>query len=116
MLAETLDYVVDTLVAAGVPASTDPRNLTLPGVWVTPDTLTLDTLDGAAATVRVSLVIIGTGSGPAAAVVDLDRLLALVVDTLPVSSDWSAASIRLPNQSAEPLPALQGSIVLEWTP
>lgn len=114
MLHECVTHVLQELTAAGVTASNDARNLSLPGVWVTPDTFSSDRLVADSASVTLALVLV-TNTAGGQALTDLDELLSEVLTILDPNPDWTAASIRLPNHSADPLPALRGSITLDWS-
>ena len=115
MLNPALAYVVDELDVVEVNATTDPRDLVLPGVWITPEKVTRDTLAGGS-TVTVAVIAIAASSSTPKAVADLDHLLASIATWSEAPATWQAATIRLPNHAAEPLPCLRGTIELTVTP
>ena len=115
MLLDTVKEVVDRLHnTAHVAASADPRNLSVPGVWVTVDELDLAQLAAGQSGIRLQLVAVARGSH-LQALEQLDQLVAAVDTVYPVAA-WSAASILLPNHAPDPLPCLRGLLNLTWTP
>lgn len=115
MLSTALAHVVDELDVVEVHATTDPRDLVLPGVWITPEQVTCETLAGVS-TVTVAVIAIAASSSTAKAVADLDHLLAGIAAWSEAPTSWQAATIRLPNHASEPLPCLRGTVDLTVTP
>lgn len=101
MISEAFEYVVAQLTAAGVAATTDPRDLSLPGVLVGLHSVTRN-IDGSAE-VRVRLLAVAPDNGAPARRLD-DLLDAVGVVGL---VDAEAVTITLPNHSPAPLPALE---------
>lgn len=116
MLADILNHVADELDLAGINATADPRDLTLPGVWITPEQITDATLSTAGVTVTVAVVMVASSSTPELAVIDLDELLTAITAWAAAPTSWQAATIRLPNHATEPLPCLRGTVELTVTP
>lgn len=101
MISEAFEYVVAQLTAAGVAATADPRDLSLPGILVGLHSATRN-LDGSAE-VRVRLLAVAPDNGAPARHLD-DLLDAVWVVGL---VDAEAVAITLPNHSPAPLPALE---------
>ncbi len=80
-LHKALTGIVDVLTAAGVNAAVDPRDLNLPGVWVTVHDITDPTLCGDYS-VRAQLCLIVGDFGTATSLHHLDGLLAAVADVV----------------------------------
>lgn len=114
MLKECVDHVIQTLATADLTAVPDARDLSLPGVWVTLDQFGTESLtDGGTVTLAVTLV---SSQAPGEALGELQDMLAQVLTVLHPEPVWTAASIRLPNHSRDPLPCLRGTVTLEWSP
>lgn len=111
MLTEALAHVRDDLIAAGLNAAIDPRDLRLPGVWVTVDRYKANRLSGTAAGIRVKLLLIAPDQGHA--IEDLDQLVATVSTGYPI--EFEAAVVALPNHAPDPLPALVGTFDISAT-
>lgn len=116
MLTEACTHALDVLRGAGLAAALDPRDLTIPGVWITVDTATRDRLDQDSGTVVVQLVAVGSGSGHSVALVELDQLLAAVDAAVTVDDGWRGSAIRLPNHSQALLPCMRASLTIEVSP
>lgn len=101
MISEAIEYVVAQLTAAGVAATPDPRDLSLPGVLVGLHSVTRN-LDGSAE-VRVRLLAVAPDNGAPMGLLD-DLLDAVGCAGL---VDAEAVAITLPNHSPAPLPALE---------
>jgi hypothetical protein len=100
--------LVEALNAYGVPAASDPQNLTPPCVWVQLASIAHDRLDGGG-TFGLRLYLIAPDSGTDAALDTfaewLPRVLAVVDPN--TDRDTEAASVYLPDNPSTPLPALQ---------
>ena len=101
MIDEAISYAVDQLRDGGISATSDPRDLSLPGVLVGCHSLTRQ-LDGSVE-VRLRLLAIAPDTGPPAR--RLDELLP-VLDVLGLV-DAEAVTVTLPNHTPSPLPALE---------
>ena len=109
LLSESLDQVVDELQALQVAAAVDPRNLSLPGVWVTVGRYDARRLDATkTATIDVKLLLIVPDQGHA--IDQLDELATTVASIYPI--ELTAAVVALPNHAPDPLPALVGTLTL----
>lgn len=100
--------LVDAFNAAGVPAASDPQNLSPPAVWVQLASIAHDRLDGGG-TFRLRCYLIAPDTGTDAALDTftewLPQVLAVVTPNTDV--DTEAASVYLPDNPSTPLPALQ---------
>lgn len=113
-LAEALGHAVDTLTAAGVAASTDPRDLNLPAVWVTISELPPRRLSGTAGEVRVGLTAIVADAGFPGTLDELDALVDAVEAVFPTAG-WDPQAVVLPSMGKTPMPALATTIILDWS-
>lgn len=106
LLGDALTEFVALLVEGGVNAVEDPRDLNLPGVWVTISEIDFDALSGEQYSLAFDcyLITLDTGTGPA-----LNKLGSMLGDLQSaVHQNVSAQpiTVTMPNQSADPLPAL----------
>ena len=101
MIEDAVDFVVAEVRKVGLRATSDPRDLHLPGVLVGFSGLTRQ-LDGSAV-VRVRLLAVAPDRGDP--LPDLDRLLA-GLDSMGLG-DVEAVSVTLGNHAPNPLPALE---------
>lgn len=102
-LADSLAGVVDTLNAAGVAATTDPRDLQVPGAWVTVHDVIDPTLCGVY-TVRARVCLIASDNGMSHELDALGRLLDLAYDA--VTFDEAVTPMTVTPPGMAPLPAL----------
>lgn len=97
-LAECKTIAAD-LVAAGVRAGTDPRNLAPPMILLTPPP-TLDRDFGCGSTARMQAVCIAPGPGQEAAWAQLEHLYEVLARVVPVESaqlaQWDGGGDQLP--------------------
>ena len=102
-----LTGLADQLTAAGITASTDPRNLNPPCAWVSLDTLVFDRFGGDASGSAVVLLIAADAGMPTAADT-LAGLLNRYLSTpgLPIPTTCAADTAALPSGGG-PLPALR---------
>lgn len=102
--------------ATGLPATTDPRDVQLPGVLIVPAQVTLDRLDAATATVEWSVTVLGTGAPLPDA---LDTLGAALIELTtqrvwPMPGPWEATSVTLPDKAINaPIPGFQTTLTTE---
>lgn len=89
------------LVAAGVPAGTDPQKLPTPGVLVPPPRLAFDVGVGATATWR--LLAVAATPDAVTAWTQLDSLVSTVADLLPI--ELAEPVSFAPDPGSDPLPA-----------
>lgn len=102
-LADSLAGVVAALVEAGVPATTDPRDLIIPGAWVTVHDVIDPTLCGTY-TVRADVCLIASDNGMTLELEALGALLDLAGDTLTFDEPIRPMTVTPPGMAA--LPAL----------
>lgn len=103
--------LVDSLTAAGLRATIDPRDVNAPAVWVSPRQIAHDILSGGTVTVDLWLIAPDNGIPAALAVLAdmLDTVLSVVDPDAPTSL---AESLALPDTPA-PLPAFRVTTELE---
>lgn len=111
-----LEPLTEALTDAGVPSSTDPVGLTVPGALVRPDGVTEGGL--ASTMVGVSVILVAPDAAVPEALVELGRLYGLA---LPVLNDLGGpadrstfSTLTLPDQP--PLPAMVVPLELLTTP
>ena len=114
MLKQCLEHAQATLAAAGVNAAYDPRDLVLPGVWLTPDSIEAFSLDGKRCQVTLSVACIVPNRGPALDVQALDELIA-DVEAIINPGTWRIESLTMPNHGSDPLPAATAKTLMEWS-
>lgn len=114
-LAEVLTWAVDRLRAAGATATWNAADLSLPGLWITPDGVELPTLDGTHGRVQLVILAVSAGTERQADLAALDHLLTTANRVLHVRT-WRPDTITLPNHSPDPLLALRGELTIEWSP
>lgn len=110
MLGTDLNAWVEQLRAAGVNAAADPRDLTLPGVWITPNEITFPaTLDLAQCTAQWMITVLAGDSNTLTALDELDTQLAalLAAGVLPDDDTIRPVTVQLPSQAADPLIGFQ---------
>lgn len=105
---------VETWRAAGVNIEADPRDVTLPGIWITPDLIQVNTLDQGSKRVQYELTFIAGDSNTVTALDELDALLDSWMAANPTAplDDLRPVTVTMPSQAADPLPALQTTITL----
>lgn len=106
---------VELLTAANVNAVADPRDLELPGIWVTINQVDFAALSGERYEMAFDCYLIAMDNGVPASLDQLsDQLTAL---TAAVNGNVSAQpiTVTMPNHSADPLPALLVTITTEIT-
>lgn len=102
-LAAALNGIVTALRDAGVPATTDPRDLIVPGAWVTVHDITDPTLCGEY-TVRADVCLFTDDNGMSLEVDALGRLLELAADAVTFDEPVKPMTVTPPGRG--PLPAL----------
>lgn len=114
MLADATGDVVELVTAAGLEATDDPRNLNLPGCWVTPAAIQFDRMAGT--TGSWELYLVAPDTGPRESLRTLDGMLRQLRGALGASITGArVAGVNLANHGGGDLPALQVSIELEIT-
>jgi len=108
-IGTSLQDIADMVTAAGVPAAVDPRNLNLPGAWVTPGLVSFDVLDTDTAFMRMEVYLVAPDHGAVLSLNNLGDMLAKVRSALPVG-EAQPVMVNLPNHGADPMPALLISI------
>lgn len=108
-LIGTLQGLVDALAAAGTPASLDPSDLNLPGVFVTLDRITEATLAGAGI-VRARLLLLAPDRDQRRALEALQVLYGQVLEVVTPTSDVEAMPAAY---QATEVPALSFTTDLE---
>lgn len=104
-LPAVLGALADQLAAAGVPASTDPTQVPVPGCWVTVDTLDADRLAGDW-TATAAIYVFAPDTGHMEAMTALSSMLATVAEVIPSASRAVPDSLALPGHPG-PLPAFR---------
>lgn len=106
MIAAACTFVVDALTAAGINAQHDPRDLNLPGAWVTPGEVELTRLDGKTGDVDVIVALVAPDVGGLDSLRILDDLLAKAITAGIGATSWEPGTVQLENLGAGGLPAL----------
>lgn len=102
-LADALDRVVTALVDGGINATTDPRDLVIPGAWVTVHDVIDPTLCGGYS-VRADVCLISADNGAPFANDALGHLLELSAQVLTWDEPVRPMTVTPPGVA--PLPAL----------
>ena len=102
-LSAALTAVVDALTAAGINATTDPRDLSLPGAWVTVHDVIDPTLCGGY-TVRADVCLMAGDTGAPHSVEALGQLLDLAAQVLTFDEPVRPMTVTPPGVA--PTPAL----------
>lgn len=117
MLLPLHDYVVNTLTAARIPATVDPRNIEVPGCFVTVTTLDDWTIDLSTCRARGEIIILSRDIGGREDLHTKGSLLAVVLDALAAEgitvNEISTAEQATPPGSS-PLPAVRVGFALTW--
>lgn len=113
-IGNALNDIAELVTAAGVPAAVDARNLSLPGAWVNPGTVSFDTLDADKAAMRFDVYLVAPDHGAIHSLNELGRMLSQLRDQLPVG-EAQPVMVNLPNHGADPMPALLITIDAELT-
>lgn len=108
-IGDSLQDIAAMFTAAGVPAAVDPRELQLPGAWVTPGTVSFDVLDADTASMRFEVYLVAPDHGAVHSLNKLGEMLAKARTSLPVG-EAQPVMVNLPNHGADPMPALLISI------
>lgn len=114
MFTEAIKHLQQQLQQAGLSAAIDPRDLLLPGIWLTPDTGGASSLAGNFGEVTINLACIVPNRGASADLAALDKLIAKAEKAVSPAS-WRIEAISLPNLSADPLPAASCKLTIEWS-
>jgi hypothetical protein len=77
-IGDALQEVVDTLTAAGVPASTEPGELDLPGAFVVPGVINFDLLSGDDYSMVIDIYLLTPNNGAIEAINSLQDMLVKV--------------------------------------
>ena len=104
--------ILHALHSAGIRAAIDPRDLDLPAVWITPETISAPTLSGDPLSITWAAYAIAPDTG------DPTDTLSRLVDDLTAlfpGLTFRSAGIVVANQSPDPLPSLQFQIETETT-
>lgn len=107
--------VAARLESAGIPAAVDPRELAVPGAWVTVGPIGFDRLDGDTRTLQAVVYLLTRDTGTPDALDYLAEMIDAAAGILPVG-DVTPQTLALPNQSGDPLPAAVFTVDLEITP
>lgn len=114
-LASALETLAETITTeAGIPATTDPRNVNPPGAWVGLDQLTDPILYGGWATATAVVMLVAPDVGHPRALTILSDLLDTLGVAVPVST--VAADTATLSASPTPLPALRCTVQIEVEP
>lgn len=107
-LPTVLADVAEALTAAGIPSSTDPTTVPVPGCWVTVDTMNADRLAGDWS-VTGALYLFARDNGHNAAIAVLSAMIATVAEVFPSAATAVPDSLALPGHPG-PLPAFRITI------
>lgn len=110
MIATACTFVADKLIAAGLPAVHDPRDLNLPGAWVTPGELTLNRLSPGAGEIDVIIALIAPDAGGSDTLTMLDAMLAKAIAADVGISSVEPGTVQLDNHAPGSLPALIATV------
>jgi hypothetical protein len=113
-LDEAAAELAAQLVAAGVPAVVDPRDLNLPGAWLEPGPIEYPYLDPTAYDVTWNLYLVAIDNGAGPALDALGKMLATLREAFPVPEAQPIA-LTLANQGAGELPGLLCTIQTKIT-
>jgi len=113
-IGDSLQDIANMVTNAGVPAAVDPRNLNLPGAWVTPGLVSFDVLDADTAFMRFEVYLVAPDHGAVASLNNLGDMLAKVRQAIPVG-EAQPVMVNLPNHGADAMPALLISIDAQLT-
>lgn len=113
-MGDSLQDIADMVTAAGVQAAVDPRNLNLPGAWVTPGLVSFDVLDEDTAFMRFDVYLVAPDHGAVHSLNSLGDMLAKIRPALQVG-EAQPVMVNLPNHGADALPALLISIDAQLT-
>jgi len=102
-LSAALDDVVTALRGAGIRATTDPRDLSLPGAWVTVHDVEAATLCGGLA-IRADVCLLAADNGAPGYVSTLGDLLDTAMTVLTLDEPARPAVVTPPGLG--PMPAL----------
>lgn len=115
-IAAAADEVMALLKAAGVKnVSVDARKLTLPGVLVSPNVISVDRFDADTGTIEWEAYVIAGDQGPMEALIKLGKLMDLLHDVA-LNGEFEHTTVSLINHNSGGLPALRFSIVTEVSP
>ncbi len=109
-IVPTCQGLADALTAAGVPATLDRARLAVPGAWVTPGTVPVGTLSGAAQ-LRASVLLVVPAGGDLAALTGLAKLLDKALTVLTPDDDVDTSVVLPHNGNA--LPAFRLGVDLD---
>lgn len=113
-----LDVAAAELIAQldglGLKATTDPRDLDLPGVLLEMGTLTFDVLDPTRYTAQWSVWLIARNNGVPQAIADLSELLDKIREPLQIATA-QPVTLQLPNHGADGMPSLLVEIETQIT-
>lgn len=112
MITEAVTFVSDRLTAAGINATTDPRDLNLPGAWVTPGEFTLSRLQKAAGEVEVIIALVAPDAGGIETLNILDDLLTKAIDAEVGINSIEPGTVQLENHAPGGLPALVATVTI----
>jgi len=113
MIKTACDWVADRLRAAGLTAEHDPRDLNLPGAWVTPGELTLNRLAKDAGEIDVIVALIAPDAGGSSTLTILDDLLSKAIEADIGISSVEPGTVQLENHAPGGLPALITTVSIE---
>lgn len=113
-IGDALDEVVAQLTAAGITATTDPAAADLPGAIVYPARIDFDRLGGDGFDMDVDVVLVARQLVGRDAVDQLDTLVSAFRAWCP-AVEFTAVSVALTSQAADPLPALRATLPVEVT-
>lgn len=95
-----------------IPVEMDPRDLTLPGILITPGKIAFDRLAGDLATSEIEAWIVTADTNPVTALDELGDILLLLREHVTIN-EVEPVTLQLTNQAPDPLPALRIPIPIE---
>lgn len=99
--------LVEHLNGLGISTTSDPRNLTIPGALVAPQDVKASTLAPGHIEIAWDVWLVAPDNG--SPIEALDPLISpLIVEGL--ATEFDVLALTLPNQSPDPLPAIQTTI------
>ncbi|PCE13990.1 hypothetical protein AUC47_04905 [Microbacterium sp. SZ1] len=115
MIAQACGFVAEKLTAAGIPTTHDPRDLNLPGAWVTPGEIDLNRLGKGAGDYEVVIALIAPDAGGLSTLTMLDDLLAKAITAGVGLTTVEPGTVQLENLAPGSLPALIATVTIEMS-
>lgn len=113
MITDACEFVADQLTAAGLTAVHDPRDLNLPGAWVTPGEITLNRLQAGTGQVDVIIALVAPDAGGASTLRILDDMLGKAIAADVGVTSVEPGTVQLENHAPGGLPALITTVSID---